>query len=88
MALPFDPGNGGPQGLFLMQLDGAGRDSLAPGLINNFTTQGFGWSPDGRQLALARGRAITLLTPGGVEQPLVQMTGDLNTATRFSRDGT
>ena len=44
MALPFDPGNGGPQGLFLMQLDGAGRDSLAPGLINNFTTQGFGWS--------------------------------------------
>ncbi|SRR6266496_1316938 len=83
----FDPGNGGPQGLFLMQLDGSGRDSLAPGLDNSFIPQGFGWSPDGRQLALARGRTITLLTPGGGEQPLVEMTGDLNTATRFSRDG-
>ena len=83
----FYPGNGGPEGIFLMQLDGSGRDSLTSGLINSFTPHGFGWSPDGLQLILPRGTALHLLRPGGVEQPLVEMTAELNTAARFSRDG-
>ena len=83
----FYPGNGGPEGIFLMQLDGSGRDSLAPGLDNSFIPHGFAWSPDGRQLALVRGDVVNLLEPGGAERPLVQMSDALNTAARFSRDG-
>lgn len=83
----FDAGNGGPAGIFLMQLDGSGRDSLTSGLINSFTPHGFGWSPDGKQLVLPRGMTLDLLEPGGAERPLIQMTADLNTAARFSRDG-
>jgi Tol biopolymer transport system component len=83
----FDPGNGGPRGIFLMQLDGSGKQGIAAGLDNSFLSQGFGWSPDGQQLALVRGRYINLLRPGGTEQPIVEMTGGIVTATRFSRDG-
>lgn len=83
----FDPGNGGPRGLFLMQLDGSGKQRLTAGLDNSFIPQGFGWSPDGQQLALVRGHYINLLTPGGIERPIVEMSGDIITATRFSRDG-
>ncbi len=83
----FDPGNGGPIGLFLMQLDGSGRQRLAPGLDNSFIPQGFAWSPDGQQLALVRGTFVNLLTPGGVEHPLVEMSDAVSIATRFSRDG-
>ncbi|PYP49821.1 MAG: hypothetical protein DMD45_13315 [Gemmatimonadetes bacterium] len=83
----FDPGNGGPIGLFLMQLDGSGRQRLAPGLDNSFIPQGFGWSPDGQELALVRGTFVNLLTPGGVEHALVEMSNAVSIATRFSRDG-
>jgi len=83
----FYPGNGGPEGIFLMQLDGSGRDSLTRGLNNSFVPHGFGWSPDGQQLILPRTTMLFLLQPGGVEQQLVEMTAELNTAARFSRDG-
>jgi hypothetical protein len=83
----FDPGNGGPRGLFLMQLDGSGRQRIAAGLDNSFIAQGFEWSPDGQQLALVRGPYINLLRPGGPERPIVEMAGGIVTATRFSRDG-
>lgn len=83
----FDPGNGGPRGLFLIQLDGSGKQRLTAGLSNSFIPQGFGWSPDGQTLALVRGPYINLLTPGGVERPIVEMSGEIITATRFSRDG-
>jgi len=83
----FDAGNGGPEGIFLMQLDGSGRDSLTQGIDNSFIPHGFGWSPDGQHLALARGNTIYLLPPGGTEQPVVTMSAALNEAARFSRDG-
>jgi hypothetical protein len=83
----FYAGNGGPEGIFLMQLDGSGLDSLTRGLINSFTPHGFGWSPDGQQLILPREKALYLLHPGALEQPLVEMTAELNTAARFSHDG-
>ncbi len=83
----FYAGNGGPEGIFLVQLDGSGRDSLTAGLINSFTPHGFGWSPDGQRLVLARGNTIYLLQPGGMEQSVVTMPWALNTAARFSRDG-
>ena len=83
----FDPGNGGPIGLFLIQLDGSGKQRLAPGLDNSFIPQGFGWSPDGRELALVRGNIVSLLVPGDTERVLVRMSNPIVTATRFSRDG-
>ena len=83
----FYAGNGGPEGIFLVQLDGSGRDSLTSGLDNSFIPQGFAWSRDGQQLVLTRGGTLYLLQPGGTEQPFVTMTGSLNTAARFSADG-
>ena len=83
----FYAGNGGPEGIFLMQLDGSGRDSLTRGLNNSFIPHGFGWSPDGQQLVLPREKTLYLLHPGGLETPLVSMSVEINTAARFSRDG-
>jgi hypothetical protein len=53
----------------------------------NFIPQGFGWSPDGQQLALVRGKFVYVLEPGGVERPLAAMSRTIVTATRYSRDG-
>jgi hypothetical protein len=83
----YDPSNGGPLGIFLVQLDGSGRQSLTQGLDNSYVSQGFGWSPDGHRLVLARGSDIDTLVPGGVEHSLVHMSASLNISTRFSRDG-
>lgn len=86
-AQEFFTGNGGPKGIFVMQLDGSGRQPLAPGIDNVFIPQGFGWSPDGRELVVARGTFINLVTPGAAERPLVEMSGPVMTSARFSRDG-
>jgi hypothetical protein len=83
----FDPGNGGPVGIFLTQLDGSGRQRLTSGLDNSFIPHGFGWSPDGLTLALGRGRSIMLLTPGGAETPLIEMVSAVLPGTRYARDG-
>jgi Tol biopolymer transport system component len=83
-----DPGNGGPLGVYLMQLDGSGRQRLANGLDNAFVSgQGFGWSPDGSDLAIARGSAVDLVTPGSPERAVVQLPGPVFLGARFSRDG-
>ena len=87
-AQAFNPGNGGATGLFLMQLDGSGRTPFRPGLATGGAPTAFGWSPDGQWLAFARGHYLTLLAPGGMETPLVEMSGDLLSAVRYSRDGT
>jgi hypothetical protein len=81
-------GNGGPIGIFLMQLDGSGRTQIAAGLGNAWgPAQGFGWSPDGRSLAIARGDSVDLVTPGSPERRLVGGRGAVLLGARFSRDG-
>ena len=80
------PFNTGSLGLFLVQLDGSGGQFLAPQYASTVGPAGFGWSPDGQLLAIARA-SVNLLRPGGVEQPLVQMSGPLSASARFSRDG-
>ena len=87
VAQAFDPGNGGATGLFLMQLDGSGRTPFTPSLATSGAPQAFSWTPDGQRIAFARGHYLTLLAPGGVETPLLEMGGDLLTAVRYSRDG-
>ena len=82
------PGNGGPIGIFLMQLDGSGRTQLAAGLGNAWgPAQGFGWSPDGRSLAIARGDSVNLVSPGSSERRLLGGRGTVLLGARFSRDG-
>ena len=82
------PGNGGPIGIYLLELDGSGRVPLAAGLDNAFVSgQGFGWSPDGSDLAIARGYAVNLVAPGSAERPLVALPGPVLLGARFSRDG-
>jgi hypothetical protein len=82
------PGNGGPIGIFLMQLDGSGRTPLARGIDNAWVSgQGFGWSPDGRALAIARGDSVDLVSPGSLEQRVVGGGGAVLLGARFSRDG-
>lgn len=84
---PFDPGNGGPIGMDLIQLDGSGDQRIGPGIENVFATHGFSWSPDGQYIAIASGYGVNLLKPGGTWQPIVHLTGALVKSTRFSPDG-
>lgn len=87
-AQQHDPGNGGPIGIFLMQLDGSGRTPLAAGLDNAWVSgQGFGWSPDGRSLAIARGDSVDVVSPGSSERRLLGGRGPVLLYARFSRDG-
>jgi hypothetical protein len=87
-AQQHDPGNGGPIGIFLMQLDGSGRTLFARGLDNAFVSgQGFGWSPDGQLLAIARGDSVDLAAPGTLEERIIGGSGALLSGARFSRDG-
>jgi hypothetical protein len=80
--------NGGPIGVFLMQLDGSGRTPLAGPIANVYASdQGFGWSPDGSELAIARGDSVDLVTPGAPERLLVRAGGPVVLGARFSRDG-
>jgi hypothetical protein len=82
------PGNGGPIGIFLMQLDGSGRAPLASGLDNAWVSgQGFGWSPDGQALAIARGDSVDLASPGLPERRVAGGGGQVLLGARFSRDG-
>ncbi len=87
-AQQHDPGNGGPIGIFLMQLDGSGRTLIARGLDNAFVSgQGFGWSPDGQVLTIARGDSVDLVAPGSPEERIMGGSGALLSGARFSRDG-
>jgi hypothetical protein len=87
-AQQHNPGNGGPIGIFLMQLDGSGRTPLASGLDNAWVSgQGFGWSPDGQSLAIARGDSVDLVSPGSPERRLIGGRGAVFLGARFSRDG-
>jgi hypothetical protein len=87
-AQQHDPANGGPLGIFLMELDGSNRTLLAAPLDNAYVSgQGFGWSPDGRDLAIARGSSVNLVSPGSAERPLIETNGTLLLGARFSRDG-
>jgi hypothetical protein len=80
--------NGTPLGIFLMELDGSGRTPLAGPLEHALVSgQGFGWSPDGRDLAIARGDSIDLVSPGSPERRLVRASGAVLLGARFSRDG-
>jgi hypothetical protein len=82
------PGNGGPIGVFLMQLDGSGKTALAAGLDNAYVSgQGFGWSPDGQTLAIARGDSVDLVSPGSRERRITGGRGEVLLGARFSRDG-
>jgi Tol biopolymer transport system component len=85
-AQAHDPGNGGPRGLFLTELDGAARQQIGRGIDNIVATQGLSWSPDGRELVYTRGNQIQLLVPGQEERMLAEFTASVGGA-RFSRDG-
>lgn len=83
-----DPSNGGPIGIFLMQLDGSGRTPLAARLSNAWDQeQGFGWSLDGGSLAIARGDSVNLVSPGSSERRILGGRGAVFLGARFSRDG-
>jgi hypothetical protein len=80
--------NGGPIGIFLMELDGSNRTPLAAWIDNAYASeQGFDWSPDGKDLVIARGDSIDLVTPGTPERRLLKTTGAVLYGARFSRDG-
>jgi hypothetical protein len=83
----FDIGNGGPISLDQVQTDGRRRERLTRGVDNDMSIQGWEWTPDGRDLVLARGTFINLLTQGGIERPVVEIDGSLLPAARMSRDG-
>ena len=71
-----------------MELDGSGRTPLAGPLENAYVSgAGFGWSPDGRDLAIARGDSIDLVSPGSAERRLIRTNGAVLLGARFSRDG-
>jgi hypothetical protein len=81
-------GNGGPIGIFLLELDGSGRTPLADPIANFYASeQGFGWSPDGRDLAIARGDSVDLVTPGAPERRLIRTNIPVLLGARFSGDG-
>jgi Tol biopolymer transport system component len=83
-----ESGNGGPLGVFLMELDGSGRQPLAEGLGSAWGLQhGFGWSPDGSDLVIARGDSVDLVSPGSEERRLIMAGGPVSLGARFSRDG-
>lgn len=82
-----DPGNGGPVAYRLMQLDGSEGAWLAPGVDNSVIQQGVSWSPDGRDLLVARDDRLRLVRPGGAERTVLQVEASLSPAARFSRDG-
>jgi hypothetical protein len=78
----------GPIGVFLMELDGSARVSLAKPIDNaRVSGQGFDWSPDGTNLVIARGDSIDLVSPGSAERRLVKMNGPVLLGARYSRDG-
>ena len=80
--------NATPVGIFLMELDGSARTQLAGPLEYAYVSgQGFGWSPDGRELAIARGDSVDLVSPGSAERRLVKTNGPVLLGARFSRDG-
>lgn len=82
------PGNGAPIGIFLMLLDGSQQTPLAGPIDNAFVSgQGFGWSPDGQTLAIARGDSVDLVVPGSKETRLVGWNGPVLLGARYSRDG-
>jgi hypothetical protein len=79
--------NGGPIGVFLMELDGSGRTLLADMIAHVTEEQGFGWSPDGSDLVIARGDSVDLVAPGTPERRLIRTSGPVLLGARFSRDG-
>ena len=83
----FEAGNGAPRGLYLMQLDGSGRQPLATGLDAYFGEGGIGWSRDGQTLAYARDSSVDVLVPGGQERALATIRSIVLQGARFSRDG-
>jgi hypothetical protein len=77
-----------PFGIFLIGLEGSARTPLSTGPANTFPSgQGFGWSPDGRDLVIARGDSIDLVSPSSAERRLVKFDGPLLLGARYSRDG-
>ena len=79
-----DPWNRPSLGIFLMQLDGSGRQRIA----DPATEQGFGWAPDGSELVITRGDSLDVITPGAAERRLLQLPGPATPDARYSRDGT
>jgi dipeptidyl aminopeptidase/acylaminoacyl peptidase len=82
----FNPGNGGPLGFMLTQLDGSENRILAPGLDNRVQPKGFGWSADGQALFIPRANRIVRLELSGAESTLREFAGPV-TSVRASRDG-
>jgi hypothetical protein len=79
---------GAPFGIFLIGLDGSVRTPLSTGPANTFPSgQGFGWSPDGSDLVIARGDSIDLISPGSGERRLVKFDSPMLLGARYSRDG-
>jgi anaphase-promoting complex subunit 4 len=87
-AQQYNIGNGSPIGIFLMLLDGSQQTPLAGPIDNAFVSgQGFGWSPDGQTLAIARGDSVDLVVPGSNEARLIGWNSPVLLGARYSRDG-
>jgi hypothetical protein len=87
-AQQHNAGNGAPIGIFLMLLDGSQQTPLAGPIDNAFVSgQGFGWSPDGQTLAIARGDSVDLVVPGSNETRIIGWNGPVLLGARYSRDG-
>ena len=78
---------GAPIGIFLLGLDGSARTPLSTGMASAVSGLGFGWSPDGRDLVIARGDSIAAVSPGSAERRLVKLDGPVLLGARYSRDG-
>jgi hypothetical protein len=85
-AQAYNPGNGGPEGLALMQMDGSEYRIIASGASNRGGPRGLDWSPDGRELVLTRDNLVRLLVPGGGERTLGE-AGLAVGGARFAPDG-
>jgi hypothetical protein len=82
----FDPGNGGPRGFVMLQVDGSEHRTVAPGLDNRVAPKGFGWSADGEALFVPRESRIHRIERNGGETTVREFAGPV-TSVRPSRDG-
>ncbi|HEX8360872.1 MAG TPA: hypothetical protein VF613_12230 [Longimicrobium sp.] len=85
-AQAYDPGNGGPIGLALLQMDGSEYRIIASGIDNRGVPHGLDWSPDGRELVFTRENRVRLLVPGGGERTLAELSAPVGGA-RFAPNG-
>jgi Tol biopolymer transport system component len=82
------PYGGPPGGVILLQLDGSEPRRLTGTVGDPYESgHGFGWSPDGNELAIARGNTLDVFSADGATRQLVAMSSAMWLGARFSADG-